>query len=102
MAGTTGYNYKTMSIDENIVAQATQTLQNIDDTLNEAGFDRTDIVKVLYIVPNAAEFEQCWPVLKAYFGAIRPTATMISADLFDLKMKIEIEITALKKGETIS
>lgn len=97
MAGTTGYNYTTMTISDDIVEQTIQTLKNIDKTLKEAGFERKDIVKVLYIVPKAAEFEQCWPTLKEYFGEIRPASTMISANLFDEKMKIEIEVTGLKE-----
>lgn len=96
MSGTTGYNYKEMTISDDIVEQTRQTLKNIDSTLGLSGFSRSDIVKVLYILPDGSEFEQCWPVLKAYFGTIRPAATMISAKLFDSKMKIEIEITAFK------
>lgn len=96
MAGTTGYDYKEMTISDDIVEQTRQTLKNIDHTLSLSGFSRSDIVKVLYILPDASEFEQCWPTLKEYFGAIRPAATMISAKLFDSKMKIEIEVTAFK------
>jgi len=54
-----------------------------------------DIVRVTYILPDADEFKKCWPVLKKYFGTIKPAATMISAGLADKKMKIEIEATAV-------
>jgi len=57
-----------------------------------------DVVRVTYILPSAAEFEQCWPVLRKYFGETRPAATMISAGLADPRMKIEIEVTALKRS----
>ena len=56
-----------------------------------------DIVRVRYIVPVAAEFENCWPVLRRYFGNVRPAATMISAGLADPRMRIEIEVTARKR-----
>jgi len=47
--------------------------------------------------PKAADFETCWPVLRRYFGEIRPAAMMISAGLADPRMKIEIEVTARKR-----
>ena len=62
----------------------------------EAGSSLKDVVRVTYVLPNGAEFEQCWPVLRRYFGEVRPAAMMISAGLADPRMKIEIEVTALK------
>ena len=57
-----------------------------------------DVVRVHYIVPVAAEFALCWPVLRQWFGAVRPAATMISAGLADPRMRIEIEVTARKRS----
>lgn len=94
VSGTTGFNYSDMSIAEDIAEQTTQCLKNIESALQQAGSGMHDIVRVLYIVPDAKEFEKCWPVLKKYFGEIRPAATMISAGLADARMKIEIEVTA--------
>jgi enamine deaminase RidA (YjgF/YER057c/UK114 family) len=37
-------------------------------------------------------------VLRQYFGEIRPAAMMISAGLADPRMKIEIEVTAIKQS----
>ena len=56
-----------------------------------------EVVRVTYVLPNGEDFPQCWPVLRKYFGQIRPAATMISAGLADPRMKIEIEATALKR-----
>ncbi len=69
-------------------------MQNIKAALLEAGADLRDIVRVTYILPKAERFSDCWPVLRKYFGAIRPAATMISAGLADPRMQIEIEVTA--------
>lgn len=96
VSGTTGYDYKTMTISENIAEQTEQCLINIKNTLKEAESGLKDIVRVTYILPNADEFEHCWPVLKKYLGDIKPAATMFSAGLADNKMKIEIQVTALK------
>ncbi len=98
VSGTTGYDYKTMTISDDIVKQTEQCFQNIQETLIKAGSSLDDVVRVLYIVPNAQEFKSCWPVLKKYFSVARPSATMISSQLMDEKMKIEIQVTAsLKK-----
>jgi len=54
-------------------------------------------VRVRYILPDATDFEACWPALRAAFGDVRPAATMIRAGLFDPRMKIEIEVTARRR-----
>ncbi len=96
VSGTTGFDYATMTIADDIVQQAEQCLRNIDSALREAGATMADVVRVRYIVPVAAEFERCWPVLRRCFGEVRPAATMISAGLADARMRIEIEATARK------
>jgi len=96
VSGTTGYDYKTMQISNDIAAQTEQCIKNIEKALQEADASLVDIVRLTYILPQADEFERCWPILKKYFGGIRPAATMISAGLADDNMKIEIEVTAVK------
>ena len=94
MSGCTGFDYATMTLPEGILAQTEQAMRNIESALAQAGATLGDLVRVLYIVPDAQEFSQCWPVLRKYLGEIRPAATMISAGLLDPKMRIEIEVTA--------
>ena len=96
VSGTTGYDYATMTLREGIVEQAEQALRNIESALARAGASLRDVVRVTYIVPQADEFQQCWPVLRRFFGEVRPAATMISAGLADPGMRIEIEVTARK------
>lgn len=98
VAGTTGFDYASMTISDRLVDQAEQCLKNIESALKEAGASLKDVVRVTYILPNGSEFEQCWPVLRKYFGDIRPAATMISAGLADPRIRIEIEVTALKRS----
>jgi enamine deaminase RidA (YjgF/YER057c/UK114 family) len=99
VSGTTGFDYATMTIQDNVVAQAEQCLLNIEKALLDAGSRISDVVRVRYILPKLEDFEPCWPVLRRYFGDVRPAATMISAGLSDPRMKIEIEVTA-HKGNT--
>lgn len=94
VSGTTGFDYHTMTISDNVVEQAEQCLKNIEAALAQAGASLRDVVRVTYVVPLRDEFVLCWPVLRKYFGEIRPAAMMISAGLADPRMRIEIEVTA--------
>jgi len=94
VSGTTGFDYRTMTISEDVVQQVEQCVLNIKTALEQAGGGIEDVVRVHYILPNAADFEPCWPVLRRYFGEVRPAATMFVAPLIDQRIKIEIEVTA--------
>jgi enamine deaminase RidA (YjgF/YER057c/UK114 family) len=98
VSGTTGFDYGTMTIADDVVEQAEQCFRNIERALLDAGSGLSDVVRVRYILPRAEDFEPCWPVLRKYFGTVRPAATMIQAGLSDPRMKIEIEVTARKRG----
>jgi enamine deaminase RidA (YjgF/YER057c/UK114 family) len=98
VSGTTGFDYATMTISDDVLVQAEQCFKNIATALQQAGSSLQDVVRVTYILPISADFEPCWPVLRKYFGEERPAATMISAGLADRRMKIEIEVTALKSA----
>ena len=97
VSGTTGFDYSKMAIADDIVEQAEQVMKNIQSALKEAGSSLADVVRVHYILKQADQFEQCWPVLRKYFGEVRPAATMFEARLADPRIKIEIEVTALRK-----
>lgn len=88
VSGTTGFDYSTMSISESLVEQTEQCLKTIANALEQAGASLRDVVRVTYVLPNGAEFPQCWPVLRKHFAEIRPAAMMISAGLADPRMKI--------------
>jgi len=96
VSGTTGFDYATMTVAEGLIEQTEQCLKNIGAALAEAGAGFDDVVRVTYVLVDAAEFPMCWPVLRKYFGVARPAAMMISAGLADPRMKIEIEVTARK------
>jgi len=100
VSGTTGYNYATMTISDNIVEQTEQCLQNISAALKQANASMNDVVRVTYVLPNASEFELCFPVLKKYFGNVRPAVMMLAAGLADAAMKIEIQVTAKKQARS--
>lgn len=99
VSGTTGFDYQTMTISEDVAEQAEQCLQNIVAVLREADADLKDVVRVRYILPDVNDFAPCWPVLRRYFQEVRPAATMMEAGLSDRRMKIEIEVTAKRSSK---
>ena len=102
VSGTTGFDYQTMTIADDVPTQTEQCLKNIEAALAEAECSIRDVVRVTYVLPNSGDFPQCWPILRKYFGDVRPAAMMISAGLADPRMRIEIEVTARRAGSSIS
>lgn len=98
VSGTTGFDYATMTISDDVAVQADQCFRNIAKALEQAGASLKNVVRVHYILPNAADFPQCWPAMRKHLGDVRPAATMFAAGLADPRMKIEIEVTARRNN----
>ena len=94
VSGCTGYDYATMTISDDVIAQCEQTFRNIEAALAQANAKLADVVRAQFILPNRADWPPCWPIIRKYFGDVRPASTMIVAGLADERMKIEIEVTA--------
>ena len=94
VSGCTGTDPATMTLPEGVEDQCAAALATIGRALADAGATFADVRRVRYIVPNRADFEPCWPQLRAAFGDARPAATLIVAGLLDPAMRIEIEVTA--------
>lgn len=98
VAGTTGFDYATMTIADDVAAQTEQIFSTIEATLSDAGASIADIVRARYILPDRDDWPACRPVLRRWLGDVRPASTMIVAGLADPRMKIEIEVTAHKRS----
>jgi enamine deaminase RidA (YjgF/YER057c/UK114 family) len=86
VSGTTGFDYSTMTISEDLLDQAEQCFLNIQAALKEAGASMKDVVRVTYVFPDAADFPKCWPIMRKYLGDVRPSAMMLAAGLSDPRM----------------
>jgi enamine deaminase RidA (YjgF/YER057c/UK114 family) len=96
VAGTTGYDYATMTMPGDVCDQARNALATIEAALVQGGFSLHDIVRVTYYITSADYWPLIGPVLGAAFGTIRPAATCIVSGLVTPAMKIEIEATAFR------
>ncbi|CAM5788312.1 RidA family protein [Rhizobacter fulvus] len=102
VSGTTGFDYTTMTIADDLVEQTEQCFRNIEAALALANAAFKDVVRVHYVLPPGNDFSRCWPVLRRHFGDVRPAAMMIHAGLADPRMRIEIEVTALRAARPVA
>ena len=96
VAGTTGYDYATMTMPPAAADQARNAFGTIARTLHEAGFAMSDIVRVTYVITEAALRTEIAPAIREALVQVRPAAMMIVAGLNEPEMKVEIEVTALR------
>lgn len=97
VAGTTGYDYKTMTMPEAALDQARNAFATIAAALAEAGFALADVVRVQYTITDPAVQAEIAPALQEALGTVRPAGTMVVAGLVAPEMKVEIEVTALRQ-----
>ena len=94
VSGTTGYDYTTMTLPEDVVDQCRNALATIAQVLEQAGSSLDQVLRVTYVLPDRTDFPSCWPLISAAFATARPAAMMLQAGLMEPAMKIEIEVTA--------
>jgi len=97
VAGTTGFDYATGAIDPDPATQLRKAFENVDAALREAGSSLADAVRITYYWTDAAYWEPCTPVMRAFLGEARPPSTDIVCGLVDPRMKVEIEVTARRR-----
>ena len=102
VAGTTGYDYATMTLPADVEAQARQALANIARALGQAGSSLADVVRVTYYLTDRSDFPKLAPIFGEHFRDIRPASTAIICQLIEPEMKIEIEVTARRQGAGVS
>jgi len=100
VSGTTGFDYARMTIEDDAVAQTHQCFRNIAQALAQAGCTLDDVVRVSYLLTDAALFEPLAPIFGQYFRVARPAATAMVVGLVDQRMKIEIQVTARRRTGT--
>ena len=99
VAGTTGYDYATMTMPTDVTSQSRNCFKTIEAALKEAGFAMADIVRATYYVLDVRDADALFAVCGEVLGDIRPAATLlVVAGLLKPEMKIEIEVTAKRRS----
>jgi enamine deaminase RidA (YjgF/YER057c/UK114 family) len=94
VSGTTGYDYATMTMPDDVSQQAANALATIDKALREAGSSIQDTVRVVYYVGDRNDVDAVVKAVGPVFRDIRPAASMLIVQMIEPGMKIEIEVTA--------
>ena len=98
VAGTTGYDYTTMTMPEDVTSQTRNCFKTIGQALQDGGFAMADIVRATYYVTDAGNADAVLAVCGETLGDIRPAATiLVVAGLLKPEMKVEIEVTAKRR-----
>jgi len=98
VAGTTGYDYTTMTMPADVANQSRNCFKTIEAALKEGGFAMADIVRATYYLTDAGDADAHFAVCGEFLGDIRPAATLlIVAGLYKPEMKVEIEVTAKRR-----
>jgi enamine deaminase RidA (YjgF/YER057c/UK114 family) len=99
VAGTTGYDYATMTMPADVTRQSRNCFKTIEAALSEAGFAMADIVRATYYITDARDADAHLAVCGEVLGDIRPAATLlVVVGLYKPEMKIEIEVTAKRRS----
>ena len=98
VAGTTGYDYASMTMPADVTSQSRNCFRTIEAALKEGGFAMADIVRATYYVTDAKDVDALFAVCGEVLGEIRPAATLlIVVGLARPEMKVEIEVTAKRR-----
>jgi len=98
VAGTTGYDYATMTMPGDVTSQTRNCFKTIEAALQEASFAMADIVRATYYVIDRADGDAVLAVSGEKLGDIRPAATiLVVAALLKPEMRVEIEVTAKRR-----
>ncbi|ABD09233.1 Endoribonuclease L-PSP [Rhodopseudomonas palustris HaA2] len=99
VSGTTGFDYATMTLPEDVTAQTRNCFKTIAKALADAGFEMADIVRATYYITDAADADAVFAVCGENLADIRPAATLlVVAGLYKPEMKVEIEVTAKRRS----
>ena len=98
VSGTTGYDYTTMTLPDDVTSQTRNCFKTIAAALQEGGFAMADIVRATYYITHPEDADAVFAVCGDQLGEIRPAATLlVVAGLYKPEMKIEIEVTAKRR-----
>ena len=99
VAGTTGYDYSTMTMPSDVMSQSRNCFKTIEAALKEAGFAMADIVRATYYITDVKDADAHLSVCGEILGEIRPAATiLVVTRLLKPEMKVEVEVTAKRRS----
>ncbi len=102
VSGTTGYDYATMEIPDDVAQQTYNIWETISATLTQADSDLAEIVKTTIYLTESAHAQTVLHVCAQILEGVRPASTVVIVKAFPRpEMKVVIEATAMWRVRTI-
>ena len=99
IAGTTGYDYATMTMPSDVMSQSRNCFKTIEAALKEAGFEMADIVRATYYITDVKDADAHLSVCGEILGEIRPAATiLVATSLLQPERKGEVDGPAKRRS----
>ena len=95
VSGTTGFDYSTMTLPDDVVAQAERALRNIDSALRQADSSLADVVRCGVFLADVGDFAAMDKVYSDTFPRPLPARTTVGAAFPLPGMLVEIDCVAV-------
>lgn len=82
---------------KDVFEQARQAFDNVKYALNKAGSSFEEVVRCRVIIANQEDVATVRPLYKKYFGEARPVFSLMCSPLPHPDVKVEVEVTAIRK-----
>ena len=93
-SGQLGLDPETGTLPESIEEQTKQSLKNIQAILEEAGLQKTDVIKTVVFLKNMSDFAVVNGIYADFFGDHKPARSCVEAAQLPKGGLIEIEVVA--------
>jgi len=95
-SGQLGLNPETGVLSEGIEEQTKQSLKNVQAILEEAGFQKTDVIKTVVFLKNMSDFSAVNEIYAGFFGDHKPARSCVEVAQLPKGGLVEIEVVAAR------
>lgn len=96
-SGQLGLIPETGTLPEGIEAQTRQSLKNLQAILDEAGFEKSDVVKTTVFLKDIGDFAAVNAIYADFFGDSHPARSCVEVACLPKGGLVEIELTAVRQ-----
>ena len=94
-SGQLGIDPASGTLPPDIAGQTKQSLQNLGAILEEAGYQKSDVIKTVIFLKNMSDFATVNEIYAAFFGDHKPARSCIEVAALPKNGLIEIEAVAV-------
>jgi len=98
ISGQTATDYEGKASTDNMKSQLTQTMQNLDQVIKEAGYESKNIARLNIYTTSSEEFLECFDIFQKWIekNNIKQVSTLLEVKSLFETLKVELEATVVK------